>query len=259
MTSFARSLLLSIAGVIGVVWRLIPERLRDLVFSGLLVVESRGDPKAGLKRLFAMEDRLDWVMSERAMAYEGGIHPKHRLMRYHDFFVDNTAPGARVLDIGCGYGAVAASIARRVPGCTVVGVDRNQPRLEQARTSNKDLANLSFLEGDARRDLPPGKWNVIVLSNILEHIEDRVGLLRDVIAQAQPDRILIRVPSFERDWRLPLRKELGVNYYSDPEHFVEPTVAELTREVQAAGLRPGATSTLWGEIWMVCESGARAQ
>lgn len=258
MTSMARSLILGTASAIGVVWRLIPQRLRDGLFSGLLIVESRGDPKAGLRRLFAIEDRLDWVMSERAMAYEGGIHPKHRLMRYHDFFVDNAPAGSRVLDIGCGYGAVAASIAQRVPGSTVVGVDRNLPRLAQARDLHKGLSNLSFLEGDARRDLPPGKWNVIVLSNILEHIEDRVGLLRDVIGQAMPDRILIRVPCFQRDWRLPLRKELGVNYFSDPEHFIEPTVEELTAEVLRAGLRPAETRTLWGEIWMVCEAQAES-
>lgn len=256
MTSSLRSAVLGVAGVLGAVWRIIPERVRDVIFSGLLVMESRGDPKRGLKRLFAIEDRIDWVLSERAMAYEGGVHPKHRLMRYHDFFVDNTPPNARVLDIGCGYGAVAASVARRVPNCTVVGVDRNRPRLAQAREMNASLKNLSFVEGDARRDLPGGKWDTVILSNILEHIEDRVGLLRDIIAQAKPDRVLIRVPSFERDWKLPLRKEIGVDYFSDPEHFIEPTVAELTAEVKQAGLLPGKTSTLWGEIWIVCETPA---
>ena len=255
MKSRARSIILGIASGIGWLWQLLPAKWREFVITALIVVDSRGDPKKGLAQLFAVEERLDWVISERAMAYEGGIHPKHRLIAYHDFFVTNIAAGARVLDIGCGNGAVAASIASRVADSTVVGVDRNKPRLAQARARH-GLANLSFLEGDARRDLPPGRWDAIVLSNILEHIEDRVGLLRDIIRQTEPQRILIRVPLFERDWSMALRKEIGVNYFSDEEHFIEPTVSELVEEVRAAGLEPGQTSTLWGEIWMVCNNPA---
>jgi len=39
-----------------------------------------------------------------AIAYEGGVHPKHRLTRYHDFFVERVRTGELVLDIGSGKG-----------------------------------------------------------------------------------------------------------------------------------------------------------
>lgn len=244
--------LLGLAGFLSTLWRLLPASLRRGIITGLLILESRGSrPADALRRLFVLQDKLDWIINERAMAYGGDVHPKHRLMRYHDFFVDRIPARSRVLDIGCGYGAVARSIATRVPDSTVVGVELDPGRLSQAR-SGAVPANLSFVEADARRNLPPGPWNVVVLSNILEHIEDRVGFLRDIVRQAAPQKILIRVPLFERDWKLPLRRELGIGFFSDAEHFIEHRFDELRDEVLAAGLQPVETIALWGEIWTEC-------
>jgi hypothetical protein len=60
------------------------------------------------------------------------------------------------------------------------------------------------------------------------------------------------VPLFERDWKLPLRRELGIGYFSDAEHFIEHRLDELHGEVLAAGLKPVETIALWGEIWTEC-------
>ena len=252
MSSKLKHLLLNLAGLLGWFWHLLPVRLRDTFITGLYILESRAsNPAQGLRRLLSLEDRLDWVMNERAMTYGGGVHPKHRLIRYHDFFVERIPIGAHVLDIGCGYGAVARSIATRVKDCIVVGVDLDQIRLAQARAGDVP-SNLSFIEADARFDLPLGSCNVVVLSNILEHIEDRVGFLADILRQVQPEKVLIRVPSFEREWKLPLRKELGVNYFSDPEHFIEHRYEELCNELNLSGLLPTEVIMLWGEIWVDC-------
>lgn len=242
---------LLLAGAIAQIWRLVPESVREWFVTGLFVIESRGDAARGLRRLFILRDRLEWVINERAMAYGGGVHPKHRLMRYHDFFIERIPAGAKVLDIGCGHGVVARSIANRVPGCTVVGVEMNEENYRQA-CAGVLPENLSFVQADARSHLPSGHWDVIVLSNILEHIEDRVGFLRDIVRQAKPTKILIRVPLFERDWQLPLRKELGVSYYSDAEHCTEHRLDELKQELIAAGLQAGEVVTMWGEIWAEC-------
>jgi len=256
MSPKLKQILLVLAGLLSGIWRLIPAGLRRSFITGLLILESRGSkPADALRRLFVLQDKLDWIINERAMAYGGNVHPKHRLMRYHDFFVDRIAAGSHVLDIGCGYGAVARSIATRVPDSLVVGVELDPGRLSQAR-SGEVPANLSFIEADARRNLPAGPWNVVVLSNILEHIEDRVGFLHDIVRQAAPEKILIRVPLFERDWKLPLRRELGIGYFSDAEHFIEHRLDELAAELSAAGLKQIETITLWGEIWTECQPGA---
>jgi len=244
--------LLSVANVLSWPWRLLPARWREGFLTGLFVLDSRGEPRRGLAQMLRLQDRLDWVTNERAVAFGDGVHPKHRLTRYHDFFVQHIPEGARVLDIGCGVGAVARSIATRVKGSEVVGADRDDGRLAEARAS-KNPNNLSFVKTDVCDSLPDGPWHAVVLSNVLEHIEDRVGFLKSILETANPKRVLIRVPHFERDWKMPMRKELGLNYFSDAEHFIEHRLDELQTELAEAGLRPMVTHTLWGEIWMCCE------
>ena len=240
---------LALAEPLAFVWRIVPSRLRHLFVKGLFVLESRGpDPGAGLARLFAIQDALEHVVNERALAYGKGEHPKHRLIGYHNFFIERIADGQQILDVGCGYGAVARSIARARPNARVLGVDNNKARLAQACAA-ENPRNLSFVETDATKSVPGGTWDVVVLSNVLEHIADRVGFLSALRVTTGAGRFLIRVPLFERDWKLPMRRELGVNYYSDPDHKIEPMIAEFRTETAAAGLVIDELQTIWGEIW----------
>ncbi len=244
-----KAFLLAVANGLSLVWRLLPQRLRHLLIKGLFVLESRGsDTGAALGRLFALQDDLEHVVNERALAHGRGEHPKHRLMRYHDFFIERIGEGDRVLDVGCGYGAVARSIARARPGATIVGLDHDKGRLAQARGADNP-GNLSFVEADATRQVPPGPWDVVVLSNVLEHIADRIGFLKALIETTGAGRFLIRVPLFERDWKLPMRREVGANYFSDSDHKIEPMREEFRVETAAAGLEIDEMILLWGEIW----------
>lgn len=243
---------LLIADFLGLFWRMFPGRLRTGLLTGLFVLDSRhGDPAKGLSRLLALRDRLDWVINERAMAYGRGEHPKHRLTNYHGFFVQHINDGERVLDVGCGYGAVARSIARAYPRCEVMGIDQDLPRLAQAKASDNP-SNLQFVEGDATQALPSGPWNAVVLSNVLEHIVERVPFLTALHISTRASRYLIRVPLFERDWQMALRRELGVDFRSDVDHKIEHTLDEFRAEISAAGLVPLEIKTLWGEIWADC-------
>lgn len=244
-----KAALLTIANILALLWQIVPQRLRLYTFKALFVLESRGrDPRAALARLFAIQDEWEKIVSERATALNGGEHPKHRLIHYHDFFIDRIFDGQRVLDVGCGYGAVARSIARARPASAVTGLDNDIGRLTQARNSDNPK-NLNYVETDATKSVPPGPWDVVVLSNVLEHIADREGFLKALIATTGAKRFLIRVPLFERDWKMPMRREVGANYYSDPDHKIEPTQAEFRAETAAAGLAVDELITPWGEIW----------
>ena len=239
---------------LSIVWRIIPRFFRIQFMTGLCLLESRySDPKNGLEKLFLIRDRLDWIINERAMVYGDGEHPKHRLTQYHKFFIQRIRNGEAVLDVGCGYGAVARSIACAHPSSKVVGIDKDQIRLSVAR-ANDNPPNLSFIDGDATKIESFGLWNVVVLSNVLEHIVDRVGFLKSLKSSTGASRFLIRVPLFERDWQIALRKELRINFFSDDDHKTEHTLAEFLLEIDSAGLFTLETITLWGEIWANCES-----
>ncbi|RCK30532.1 class I SAM-dependent methyltransferase [Thalassospira lucentensis] len=247
-----RSFVLWVVGAISCIFRLIPGKARGGLIFGLLMIESRiGQPAAALRRLYLIKDNLERLLSERAMAYEGGEHPKHRLMRYHDFFVENISQGNRVVDIGCGYGAVARSIALNVSQSQVFGVEMDEQRFNQAIAADNPQ-NLKFIFGDAFQVLPDGVADVVVLSNVLEHIEDRQAFLRRIVNVLSPGKILIRVPAFQREWHVPLRKELEITYFNDQTHFIEHTVSEFEDELHRANIQIDSLRTIWGEIWAVC-------
>lgn len=246
-----RKFLLLIAELLSYLWRIVPSFLREKWITGWLILDSRGDPSIGLRQLLRMRDRLDWVINERAMIFGDGVHPKHQLIKYHQFFIDRISRGESVLDVGCGYGAVSKSIARAHPDSTVVGIDYDKNRLAQA-SDHASMLNLQFVHGDATREVPAGKWDVVVLSNILEHIDDRVAFLKALNLTTRAKRFLIRVPMFERDWQMALRRDLGVDFRSDPDHRIEHTIKEFREEICESGLDFYEMQTIWGEIWADC-------
>lgn len=95
------------------------------------------------------------------------------------------------------------------------------------------------------------KIDVVSFSNVLEHIKDRIGLLKHLINTLNPKRFLIRVPSYERDWRVPLKDEYKVDYRLDPTHYIEYTRDKFYDEMQQAGLKIISYEQKWGEIYSV--------
>jgi SAM-dependent methyltransferase len=206
-------------------------------------------PATLLRWLCRLDNAVYRAMSLAAIGYDGGLHVKHRLTRYHDFFVERVPLGARVLDVGCGVGALAADLARE-RDAHVTGVDLDAAAVETARRRWPD-SRLTFLVADART-LPGERFDVVILSNVLEHLDDRVPFLRDVTARTSARRVLIRVPLFERDWRVPLKRELGIEFRLDPTHRIEYTLEQFEDEVRKAGLALTERQVRWGEIWATC-------
>jgi len=233
-------------------WRaalgLVPPKLGGRVFqSWVNVLAERRDPHEALRELFALDDHLQRELDRAAIRYDGGVHAKHRLTAYHDFFVDRVRSGERVLDVGCGKGELALDLAARA-GARVVAVDVSRRYLAFARERSSH-PQVEYLEADVLTWRPDERFDVVVLSNVLEHVERRVELLRTLVETARPERILLRVPVRTRHWHVPLRHELGLEHRSDPQHFVEYTDDDLVAELAEAGLEPTELVHAWGEIW----------
>ena len=234
---------------------MIPFKIRKSLFIIFFILESRDkETKNGLKRIFSIKDKIEWIINERAIVYGDGIHPKHRLTNYHKFFIDNIKNGDSVIDVGCGNGAVAIDVALAKPKSIIYGVDINKENIiiaERLRKLNS-LNNIKFIFGDIffQKNL---KSDVIILSNVLEHIEKRTAFLKQLISSTGATKFLIRVPLFERDWQMALKRELSIYYYSDLDHKIEHTFKELKSELSKSGLKIKEFKSIWGEIWTVCE------
>lgn len=230
-----------------------PRRLAQFFFSLAHVAARSRKSEDSLVFLLELQKQLAMLTGTEARRYGDGIHPKHWHTGYHNFFVQRLSPGERVLDIGCGYGALAYDMA--VVGALITGIDLNEQNISVAK-ERFTHDNLILIVGDVTRDLPDESVDTVVMSNVLEHLDKRVEFLRDVQQKLHPGRWLIRVPMFERDWTLPLMEELGVDYRLDDTHFIEYRKEEFLNELKAAGLHPSHVEYIWGEIW--CEAQSEA-
>ena len=99
-----------------------------------------------IKSLVKLYKYLYRVITHLAVKYNNNIHPKHRLMNYHQFFIDNIVIDSNVLDIGCGNGNLTYDLAKKAR--KVVAIDFNRKSIQNAiKRFNKD--NIRYIVGEA--------------------------------------------------------------------------------------------------------------
>ena len=124
----------------------------------------------------------------------------------------------RVLDIGCGRGAVLMLAARRVPEGKAVGVDvwrlRDQSGNNRAMTERNAVVEgvsdrVEVLDGDARElPFPDGSFDLVVSNLALHNIRDtdeRTVALREAVRVLRPGGRLRIVDLNTRSYVQPLR------------------------------------------------------
>jgi ubiquinone/menaquinone biosynthesis C-methylase UbiE len=95
------------------------------------------------------------------------------------------AAGDRVLDVGCGTGALARAAAERVgPNGAVVGLDRNEGMLAVARRLGRDI---EWRQGMAEAlPFPDASFAAVVSQFSLMFFEDRETALREMWRVIKP-------------------------------------------------------------------------
>ncbi len=158
------------------------------------------------------------------------FHPKHRLTDLHDFFADRVTSADHVLDVGCNLGHIAGRVARCARQVTAIDI---RPEVVERARVFFPASNIDYLVTDFFQFSPSQQYHVILLSNVLEHISDRVTFL-DKCRSIAP-RLLVRVPAVDRDWLVPYRRELGLEWRLHTDHEIEYTEVTLRQELEAAG------------------------
>ncbi|MGH7185245.1 MAG: methionine biosynthesis protein MetW [Pseudomonadota bacterium] len=112
-------------------------------------------------------------------------------------------PGTRVLDVGCGDGALLEHLVHQLK------VDGRGMELGQAGVNACVARGLSVIQGDADTDLkdyPSDAFDVAVLSQTLQATRDPRGVLAELVRIGR--RAIVSFPNFGH-WRV--RWQLGVN------------------------------------------------
>lgn len=185
-----------------------------------------------------------------------GVHPKHEIIRYNEWFANRVGGDSVVLDVGSNTGIMTAALAKKA--AYVYGIELIASHVENARNSQVS-SNLEYIHGDATTfDYSACRpLDCVTLSNVLEHIQDRVAFLKmlnaKLIWRNRESRIfLIRVPTLERDWLAPYKKTQNVEYRLDRTHAIEHTRSQFLEELAAAGLNVLELEVRYGEFYAVC-------
>lgn len=92
-------------------------------------------------------------------------------------------PGDQVLDVACGTGVVARTVARHVgPGDAVAAIDVNPDMLATAREASGEVTpTIAFQQGDVM-NLPfeDGAFDVVLCQQAVQFFPDRVAALREM-------------------------------------------------------------------------------
>jgi methionine biosynthesis protein MetW len=136
---------------------------------------------------------VEAAQSPAAAAAAGELRQDLRLI------ADMIEPGSRVLDIGCGDGALLAYLARRK------NVDGRGIELSQSGVNACVGHGLSVIQGDADRDLdayPTDAFDVVVLSQTLQATRRPRKVVEALVRIGQ--RAIVSFPNFGF-WRIRLR------------------------------------------------------
>ncbi|HET6175194.1 MAG TPA: class I SAM-dependent methyltransferase [Gaiellales bacterium] len=108
------------------------------------------------------------------------------------------ASARRVLDVGCGAGALGAAL-KGERGCQVVGLEAFPEAAARARTRLDEVLELDL---DSLAALPPsiGSFDAMVFGDVLEHLRDPKRLLGALLPSLSPEGALVFSVPNVRHW-----------------------------------------------------------
>jgi 2-polyprenyl-6-hydroxyphenyl methylase/3-demethylubiquinone-9 3-methyltransferase len=151
--------------------------------------------------------------------------------------------GRKVIDIGCGGGILAESMARK--GADVTGIDLSEKALKVADLHSLEAGVTMRYELISAEDMAarePGQYDVVTCLEMLEHVPDPASIVRAAAALCKPGGKVF-FSTLNRNPKSYLFAVIGAEYVlrllpkgtHDYAKFVTP--AELSQFVRQAGLQ----------------------
>ena len=114
---------------------------------------------------------------------EGVLIPRPETAELVAQIVADTHPGAKILDVGTGSGAIAVALAKSIEGAKVTAVDISDVALEiAAENAERNGVNIAFYKADALGDMSSlGEFDIIVSNPPYIPQSDIVRMERNVV------------------------------------------------------------------------------
>ena len=179
---------------------------------------------------------------------ESEFRPLHEINPLRLDWIDQLSAirGKRVVDVGCGGGILAESMARR--GADVLGIDLSERPLKvaQLHAMEAGVANLDYrsVSAEALAAEQPGQFDVVTCMEMLEHVPNPASVVKACTDMAKPGGWVF-FSTINRNPKAYLFAILGAEYLlkmlpkgtHEFARFIQP--AELARWCREAGLDIG--------------------
>lgn len=195
--------------------------------------------------LFLKQQDLELgLLSCKAMKWRGyssyPIHPKHlfdedRVEYLHQFY----RPHMNFLDLGSGVGSECIAASHN-EARVAVGIEYSEKSISIAASRARDEGvHAVFIRGNLESGQLPFAdhvFDLINFSNVLEHLDNRVPLLKELKRVKKKDGVaIISVPNAGTTWKKKL-ESVGLDPRDDDDHKIEYTKQELLNEFSKADL-----------------------
>lgn len=173
------------------------------------------------------------------------FRPLHEINPLRLEWINGHAPlqGKNVLDVGCGGGILAESMAKK--GANVLGIDLSEKALKVADLHSLDsgVSNIRYelIAAETLAAREPAQYDVVTCMEMLEHVPDPGAIVRACATLVKPGgRVFFS--TINRNPKAYLLAVLGAEYLlrmlprgtHDYDKFIQP--AELARFIREAGL-----------------------
>jgi len=173
------------------------------------------------------EPSYDQVWEEFGALDEVSPAARHRRRLVVELVGQHARGAQRVLDAGCGPGALLRVLHRALPDAQLWGVDGSETALSRARAACPRAQLLQFDLATAEHAAPTASFDLVICSEVLEHMTDDVAALRRLRALLAPNgRLIVTVPGDQ-----PTRFDHAIG------HVRHYTLASLTDTLEAADFR----------------------
>ncbi|MBS1208841.1 MAG: bifunctional 3-demethylubiquinone 3-O-methyltransferase/2-octaprenyl-6-hydroxy phenol methylase [Proteobacteria bacterium] len=175
---------------------------------------------------------------------ESEFKPLHEINPLRLDWINQLSPlaGKRVLDIGCGGGILAESMARA--GANVTAIDLSDKALAVARLhlhESKLTVDYRKISAEALAAQEPAAFDVITCMEMLEHVPDPASIVRACATLLKPQGDLF-LSTINRNLKAYLLAVVGAEYLlnmlprgtHEYAKFLKPS--ELSRDLRNAGL-----------------------
>lgn len=162
--------------------------------------------------------------------------------------LDSAINGQRVLDFGGGTGAITRALLKS--GNKVVYLDHSEEASNSAKNQFGNNPDFTLLLPEELERQPNNSFDLIVLSHVLEHVEDRKELLSKLKSKAR--KIHIEVPDYASDPLNYVRSIFDLPVHKDDDHVVEFTLESLTELILDVELKIEKIEVRDGCIVAIC-------